>query len=245
MALAPPLERTSPTATRPPLIPAHRLAHPIALPYRRPRCIADSLTCVVRLNALARQVVAAVNAEPAPAGRANATIEIADLYGSVEAYCGANYTACPIQLAGNLHFSTAWTPPWSTDPATGRPLQPGPEPSGQQYTGIQVARAIQRLVPTKKIVPFEPPLRAAQPMADEVGFGVAVSERSAKVSASPCGLPPAPLNRSLPNVLIIGDSVSDSGSGYGPNVRAMLETSTGNGNAFGNNPRNDGILDLG
>ena len=39
----------------------------------------------------------------------------------------------------------------------------------------------------------------------------------------PCGLPPAVLNRSLPNVLLVGDSVSDTGWGYGPAVRQMLE----------------------
>ena len=39
----------------------------------------------------------------------------------------------------------------------------------------------------------------------------------------------------------VGDSVSDSGSGYGPDLRRMLELDTGNGNSVGNNPRNDGV----
>ena len=38
-----------------------------------------------------------------------------------------------------------------------------------------------------------------------------------------CGPAPAPLNRTVPNVLIIGDSIADSGSGYGPLVRSLIE----------------------
>jgi hypothetical protein len=40
-------------------------------------------------------------------------------------------TAGPIQLNNNLHFSTAWSPPYSTDPITNTPLQTGPRPSGK------------------------------------------------------------------------------------------------------------------
>jgi len=74
-----------------------------------------SMPCVLKLNVAARAVVASLNAEAAAgAGAAlaststkNMTIEIADLYAAVESYCGAGYSkaaACPIQLAGNLHF---------------------------------------------------------------------------------------------------------------------------------------------
>ena len=43
-----------------------------------------------------------------------------------------------------------------------------------------------------------------------------------------CGLPAAasPLNGTVPNVLIIGDSISESGSGYGPLVKTILERPT-------------------
>ena len=37
-----------------------------------------------------------------------------------------------------------------------------------------------------------------------------------------CGDPPAPLSTKLPNVLIIGDSISEPGSGYGPGVERLL-----------------------
>ena len=49
-------------------------------------------------------------------------------------------------------------------------------------------------------------------------------------TAASCGAPPQPLNVSTPNALIIGDSISmgfgvsasDTGYGYGLNVRKML-----------------------
>jgi hypothetical protein len=37
-----------------------------------------------------------------------------------------------------------------------------------------------------------------------------------------CGDPPAPLSTVLPNVLIIGDSISEPSSGYGPGVKQLL-----------------------
>ena len=37
-----------------------------------------------------------------------------------------------------------------------------------------------------------------------------------------CGNPPSPLSKTLPNVLIIGDSISEPGSGYGPGVERLL-----------------------
>ena len=193
---------------------------------------AYSYSCVLRFNALARQVVAKLNA----ARPSNSTIRIADLFGHVERYCGANYTRCPIQLNDNLHFSTAWTPPFSVDKVTHKPLQDGPQPSGQQYTGLLVAREIARALPAAKI---QPPINASRsrPELRQPSGGLMLREEGGA-----CGLPPTPLNKSLPNVLIIGDSVSDSGSGYGPLLRNLLETDTGNGNAVGNNPRNNGPL---
>lgn len=148
----------------------------------------------------------------------------------------------PIQLDGNLHFSTAWSPPYSKDAVTGKPLQTGPRPSGQQYTGLKVAQAIQRALPADKI---KPPINAS---VETVTFTrpeellASDGNDGGDGGASACGLPPNPLNTSLPNVLIIGDSVSDTGSGYGPAARALLELDTGNGNSVGNNPQNNGPL---
>ena len=202
---------------------------------------AYNLPCVVQYNQVARQVVAALNKDSSGSSSSssggavqgnnpNKTIGVADLYAHVESYCGVNYTSCPIQLDGNLHFSTAWTPPYSTDAVTGNPLQTGPRPSGQQYTALKVAQAIQRALPADKI---KPPINASA----AAGAALAVA-----AGAGACGLPPMPLNTSLPNVLIIGDSVSDTGSGYGPAARALLELDTGNNSTVGNNPRNNGPL---
>ena len=173
----------------------------------------------------------------------------ADLFEHVERYCGANYSTCPIQLNGNLHFSTAWSPPYSTDSATKQPLQKTPEPSGQQYTGLLVAQVVQRVLPASKI---QPPINMTHTQQHDEDRDLLKGGSGGNLGAelgvagagtvSSCGLPPLPLNKSLPNVLIIGDSVSDSGSGYGPLARELLETSTGNGNTVGNNPRNNGPL---
>ena len=202
---------------------------------------ASSVTraCILQANAAARQVVAEVYATTAASGR----VDFADLFGHVESFCGANYTGCAIQLDGNDHFSTAWTPPWPTDPATKQPLQSGPKPSGQQFTGLFLARSIQRAVPAHKI---QPPINVSIVPGDatprSVRLGGVLGEAMGGGGASPCGIPPPTLNASVPNVLIIGDSVSDTGSGYGPSVRALLETSTGNDNLVGSNPRDNGCV---
>jgi len=44
---------------------------------------------------------------------------------------------------------------------------------------------------------------------------------------SGCGHPPTPLSKVLPNVLIIGDSISGDQLGYGPIVRDILELRSG------------------
>jgi lysophospholipase L1-like esterase len=174
-----------------------------------------SYPCVIKYNAMAKQIVAKLNAQPAALAN-NQTIEVADLFNHIEGYCGTNYTKCPIQLDGNLHFSTAWAPPYSVDSITGKPLQDGPRPSGQQFTGLLVARAIQRALPATKI---QPPINASS-SGDPPSSLLPLASLDAETLLAPnCGLPPSPLNSSLPNVLIIGDSVSDSGSGYGPDVR--------------------------
>jgi hypothetical protein len=54
------------------------------------------------------------------------------------------------------------------------------------------------------------------------------------VSVGSCGNPPTPLNStSGPNVLIIGDSISEPGSGYGPAVERILQhPRPGQGNSY-------------
>ena len=80
----------------------------------------------------------------------------------------------------------------------------GPAPSGQQYTGLQVAAAVAKALPAAKI---QPPINASRRYESEID--VQRPQLRAFATAGPaaggaCGLPPAPLNGSLPNVLVIG-----------------------------------------
>jgi hypothetical protein len=169
-------------------------------------------TCIKHANTAANSVVEQILNGGSP------HISFLDLYAGVTAFCGSNYSSCPIQLDATPSFATTWTAPWPVS-ASGAPLQSMPRPSGQQFTALLVAQAIQRAVPVAKIQPpvntsVDPPPRHAP--TSLLGDGETRG-------GSPCGLPPAPLNTSIPNMLIIGDSVSDSGSGYGPLVRQLLE----------------------
>lgn len=135
--------------------------------------------CIVQYNELALQIAKELG------------IKVVDLNEYVHAYCGKNYTVCPIQLDHNVHFTT-------------RP----PRPSGQQYTALPIAEAIIRTLPVK------------HSSSDDV------SSRVVKFTPG-CGRPPTALNKSIPNVLIIGDSISGDAVGYGPLVRDILELSSG------------------
>ena len=154
----------------------------------------NNMSCVLQYNAIAREVAADVGA-----------VVINDLYDYAEAFCqawpdepastgyGGNYTTCGIQTSHTgLHFYTA-----------------APLPSGQQYTALSVAEAVMRLIPEADI-------------RNTSSNGVPQSPSARLEAPRGCGSPPAPLNRSLPNVLIIGDSISEPGSGYGPNVQRIL-----------------------
>jgi len=83
-----------------------------------------------------------------------------------------------------------------------------PFPSGQQYTGISVAQAAIVNIPESEInnnTVLASPLPALH------------------APTTTCGNPPSPLNTTMPNVLIIGDSISAPGSGYGPGVKDIFE----------------------
>jgi hypothetical protein len=148
-----------------------------------------NMSCVLQYNVIAKEVAAEVGG-----------VEINDLYAYVEDFCkhfpqapapfAGNYTSCAVQTTG-LHF-------FNTKPA----------PSGQQYTAISVAHAAQRLIP-KTEINNKTTVDAALETAIELQSAAPLS----------CGDAPAPLNATLPNVLMIGDSISMPGSGYGP-VRA-------------------------
>lgn len=162
-----------------------------------------NMSCVVHYNAIARGVVAEVGG-----------IGTTDLYGYVERFCqhfhkdpagsgySGNYTDCAIQTTG-LHF-----------------FNNAPAPSGQQYTGLAVAQALAAYLPEAAIN------NRTRGYADALAL-LESPEGSRLTIPTPrvrsCGAPPAPLSQSRPNVLIIGDSISEPGSGYGPGVKRIFE----------------------
>jgi lysophospholipase L1-like esterase len=132
-------------------------------------------------------------------------IIIEDLYGYVEDFCqyfpkdnastpfAGNYTDCAIQTTG-LHF-----------------FNNAPQPSGQQYTGISIAEVAIRNLPQAEInnrTAAEHLPSLMEPLSTELGS---------------CGNAPAPLSNSTPNVLVIGDSISMPGTGYGPGLQRIFE----------------------
>jgi len=92
-----------------------------------------------------------------------------------------------------------------------------PLPSGQQYTAFLVAGAAMRLIPE----------------ADFPRVAATDGPRLALAESKACGLSSLPLNTSTPNVLIIGDSISQENSGYGISVRRLLEAPPSNKDARG------------
>ena len=111
---------------------------------------------------------------------------------------GGNYTNCAIQTTGLHFFNTA------------------PAPSGQQYTGISVAQSIVANIPEHEIsnvTAAEDEAAAAQLPESVAGMPVTVGS---------CGNPPTPLSKTVPNVFVIGDSISEPGSGYGPGVENIF-----------------------
>jgi hypothetical protein len=168
---------------------AHAVAFVTTTPYDISKAIPDGkdagihMPCVLSYNAIAKRVAGEVGA-----------IIIDDLYQYVEDFCDVsltprtepgNYSSCAVQSTG-LHFYTN-----------------APAPSGQQYTGIDVANTLVRALPVSSLAP--------PAEGDDTGYHLSAG---ASAAASPCGAAPSPLNKTVPNVLIIGDSISDTGSGY-------------------------------
>ena len=171
-----------------------------------------NMSCVLMYNSIGRDVAAEVG------------VKVIDLYGYVEEFCSQgtpnghgggpllprtsgfanNYTACAIQSNG-LHFFTA-----------------APQPSGQQYTALHIAAEVMKLIPNTHINnrsschgcsrhgPAED-VHVAPSTVKEAGEPVA-QRQIIPTTALSCGDPPSPLSKTLPNVLIIGDSISASAS---------------------------------
>ena len=152
-----------------------------------------TMACVLERNAIARRVATEVGG-----------ILLNDLYQYVEDFCDkgkltslGNYSKCAIQTTGLHFFNTA------------------PLPSGQQYTGLSIANAVVRGLPASALGNS----RRGGGGSESLAARALPRTRGAPV----CGAAPTPLNTHLPNVLLIGDSISDTGSGYGPAVREMLQ----------------------
>jgi len=157
------------------------LTTPYDMPQPIPHPAGINMSCVIQYNAIAREVAAKVGA-----------VVIDDLYAYAEAFCqawpdepastghGGNYTNCAIQTAATgLHYFTA------------APLR-----SGQQYTALSVASTLMKLIPEAEI-------------QNKSTTAELPSLHESLVSPQSCGDPPSPLNKSLPNVLVIGDSISE------------------------------------
>lgn len=196
-----------------------------------------NMSCVLEYNAIAKEVASEVG-----------NVTVIDLYAHVERFCQQqpsgtgwpplmpdhNYSVCAIQSSG-LHFFTK-----------------APQPSGQQYTGLHIAAEATKLLPNEDInnstdevrqflkknmhsvlhttcvkcvhvlicfqcVPGAPPL-----LRHDAGHCQTTPVLKRAPATMSCGNPPAPLSKTLPNVLIIGDSISEPGSGYGPGVEQLL-----------------------
>ena len=128
---------------------------------------------------------------------------VVDLYGYVEEFCQQGpLLPASSGFGGNytacavqssgLHFFTS-----------------EPQPSGQQYTGLHIAAEATKMIPNAHI-------------ANKTEGEARILESSSMPDTMSCGNPPAPLSTTLPNVLIIGDSISEPGSGYGPGVEQLL-----------------------
>lgn len=166
---------------------------PYPVPLHDPHPAGINMSCVIEYNAIARKV----------ATEAGAVI-IDDLYGYTEDFC----QAWPLDPAasgygGNYTNCAIQTPSTLLHYFTHAPL-----PSGQQYTALSVAEAVIRLIPNAQI---------------QNKSGNSPPSLSAPLSPLSCGNPPAPLKKNVPNVLMIGDSISMPGYGYGPLVQRILE----------------------
>lgn len=138
---------------------------------------------VLLYNTLARKALAeAARKTPATPLRIN------DLWQDMTNFCGSDYHACQLQLAGGVHCTQ----------------------EGRQYSGLSVAFSIlaalfdfgrqhPSIVPTPNNAETRivPDVRTVVPSATE---------------ATSCGASPMPLNNTVPNLLLIGDSIS---MGYG------------------------------
>lgn len=127
-------------------------------------------------------------------------VTIADLHNDVNTFCGGDdFINCPIMCDHDVHF-------WHYCLIDHVNSPPRVRPSGQQYTAIPVAAAVQRLLPAARIAAVSPPAA----VAPQQGAG------------AQCGAP-APLNPSTPNVLIIGDHSSGARGGCSSLVQRVLQ----------------------
>ena len=130
-------------------------------------------------------------------------VAVVDLYGYVERFC-QHGPLLPADSGFGGNYSACALQSFGLHFYTSEP-----QPSGQQYTALHMAAEAIKMIPNAHInnkTEGEAPVLASSTMS----------------GAASCGNPPAPLSATLPNVLIIGDSISEAGSGYGPGVEQLL-----------------------
>jgi hypothetical protein len=151
--------------------------------------------CVAERNGIAKRVAAEMG------------VAYDDLHAFVNAAClGANYTECAFQTTG-LHFFTR-----------------APLPSGQQLTAISVANAVIRSLDHSELSPAPPSTAVAQsqPRAYPWIFRCGLSAKTPPTTAIEDGHGRWH-NVTIPQVLVIGDSISSDAEGYGAELREIME----------------------
>jgi hypothetical protein len=141
------------------------------------------MSCILHYNSIARQVAREVG-----------DVIVEDLYGYVEDFC---------QWFPKDPGNSSWAGNYTSCAIQTSGLHffnVAPFPSGMQYTGISVAQAAIRHLPNADI--------------NNKSAGVVLADLPTLMEPlGSCGNAPAPLSSSTPNVLVIGDSISEPGSG--------------------------------
>jgi hypothetical protein len=155
-------------------------------------------------NTLALEALKEAAAKTSP----QTPLRVNDLHHDMVAYCGAGYSKCQLQLTGGVHCTQ----------------------QGREYTGLSVSFSILDALfefsgttsgSDSRLLQPSNQGHGLPPNADALGSAVVKSEPASETAAPEphhaitpptCGDPPQPLNRTVPNILLIGDSIS---MGYG------------------------------
>ena len=176
-----------------------RTTTPVLFQHAPPDCrYCRNESSVVQYNSLA---LAALT--EAAASTPNTRLLVNDVWADVINYCGANYSRCTLQLAGGVHFTQM----------------------GRQYTGFSAAVSILSALydlggahPRNHAAIPHTTVSTAVDLSASVPLPAPAPPKADDEPADPprpkCGEPPAALDPAVPNVLLIGDSISMGYSVY-------------------------------